>query len=154
MRLAATFSRHLRSRRRLVAVSLTGAAVQAMLLLAIPLLVRYLFVDVVPKREVAPLFLAGGLIAVLYLSQTGVAVWARVAILRQVKRATTRFRRELPARLDGLPRRAVQAEDRRTMPAMTVSHRQRGALLGHPARAAPRAMEDRSRSRTRTEKDR
>lgn len=125
MRLVTTFSKHLRSRRKLVAVSLTGAAVQAMLLLAIPLLVRYLFVDVVPKREVAPLFLAGGLIAVLYLSQTGVAVWARVAILRQVKRATTRFRRELLDRLYGLSRGAVQAEDRGNLHAMIVHDTER-----------------------------
>ena len=120
MRLATTFSKHLRSRRKLVAVSLTGAVVQAILLLAIPLLVRYLFVEIVPKREVAPLFLAGGLIALLYLSQTGVAVWARVTILRQVKRATTRFRRALLDRLYGLSRGAVQAEDRGKMHAMIV----------------------------------
>lgn len=129
MRLATTFSKHLRSRRKLVAVSLTGAVVQAILLLAIPLLVRYLFVEIVPKREVAPLFLAGGLIALLYLSQTGVAVWARVTILRQVKRATTRFRRALLDRLYGLSRGAVQAEDRGKMHAMIVHDTERVDVL-------------------------
>ncbi len=112
-----------------MAVSVTGAVGQAILLLTIPLLVRYLFVDVVPKREVTPLFLAGGLIAILYLSQTGVAVWARVAILRQVKRATTRFRRELLDRLYGLSRGAVQAEDRGRMHAMIVHDTERVDVL-------------------------
>lgn len=129
MRLASTFSNYLRSRRKLVAVSIVGATIQAGLLLTIPLLVRYLFAEVVPKREVTTLFLAGGVIAFLYLSQTGVAVWARVAILRRVKRATTRFRRELLDRLYGLSRSAVQEEDRGKMHALIVHDTERVDML-------------------------
>ncbi len=129
MGLASTFRQYLSQPRQLLTVSILGAVVQASLLLTIPLLVRYLFVEVVPERAVGPLVLAGGVIALLYLTQTGVAVWVRIFILRQVKRATTRFRREILDRLYGLSRTAVQAEDRGLMHALVVHDTERVDVL-------------------------
>ncbi len=124
-----TFHRYIQRPRRLLAVAAVGAVVQAALLLTIPLLVRYLFGEVVPRREVGPLILAGGVIALLYLSQTGIGVWVKVVILRQIKRGTTRFRRDLLDRLYGLSRKAVQAEDRGTLHALIVYDTERVDVL-------------------------
>ena len=98
--------------RRLLGVAVAAALAQTFLAVAIPLLLRWTFADVLPRREVLPLLAAGGAILLLFAAKAGVAFAARLSLLAILKKATTRLREALLDKLYAVSRAYYHAADR------------------------------------------
>ncbi|MEO0557085.1 MAG: ABC transporter ATP-binding protein [Bacteroidota bacterium] len=117
--------------RRVIAVAAVGAVAQAGLVVLVPLVVRMLFAEVLPQRDALAVVLWGGVILALYASQTGVAVWDRLTLLRLLRHDTSVLRLELVDRLHRLSRRRVHASDRGFLHSVLVHDSERLYWMVH-----------------------
>ncbi len=85
----------LRDSYRLIALSIALSVLQALLLFPIALLVKYIFNDAVPSKNIEQLVIISSVIAVLYLFNGLVSMWNRYITLRTTKQAIERFRTNL-----------------------------------------------------------
>ncbi len=100
------------SPKRLALISVASAVIQSLALLGVPLYVRHVFGEVLPRREVWPLVVAGLVILLLYVVKIVAFFRARVAVLTITKRATTRMREALLDRVYALSRGFFHQADR------------------------------------------
>ena len=114
---------------RLLAVSLSAAVAFTALTLAIPVGIRFVFARVVPLRQPGLLVLAGGALLLLYLLQTGAQVGGRILILNATKRATTRLREALVAKLYAVSRDYYLRADRGHLHSAVVQDTERADIM-------------------------
>ncbi len=80
---------------RLILLSIALSVLQAMLLFPIALLVKNIFNNVVPSKNIEQLILISSVIAVLYIFNGLVSMWNRYITLKTTKQAIERFRTNL-----------------------------------------------------------
>ncbi|MFZ0453086.1 MAG: ABC transporter ATP-binding protein [Ignavibacteriaceae bacterium] len=80
---------------RLILLSVILSVFQAALLFPIALLVKYIFNDVVPSKNIERLILISCVIALLYIFNGLVSMWNRYITLKTTKQAIERFRTNL-----------------------------------------------------------
>ncbi len=85
----------LRDSNRLIILSITLSILQAILLFPIALLVKYIFNDVIPKKNIELLILISVIIALLYVFNGLVDMWNRYITLKTTKQTIERFRTNL-----------------------------------------------------------
>lgn len=93
-----------RESQRAVFLTTAVAIGQAFLLFPIGLIVRYVFDQAIPARDVTRLLLASLVVLLLYLANDGATLWLRFQTLRVVKRAIAVLRGELLKKLYALSR--------------------------------------------------
>ena len=98
--------------RRVLWTASVGAVVQSLLVVLVPVVVQYLFADVLPERNPASVILWGAVILALYVGQAGVSVWDRLTLVDLFKHDAAALRDALIDRIHRLPRARVHAEDR------------------------------------------
>jgi ATP-binding cassette, subfamily B, bacterial len=87
--------RFLRDSYRLISLSILLSIFQAVLLFPIALLVKYIFNDAVPSKNIQQLILISIVIALLYIFNGLVSMWNRYITLKTTKQAIERFRTNL-----------------------------------------------------------
>ena len=80
---------------RLILLSVILSVFQAILLFPIALLVKYIFNDVVPSKNIERLILISCIILLLYIFNGLVSMWNRYITLKTTKQAIERFRTNL-----------------------------------------------------------
>ena len=85
----------LRDSYRLILLSAALSVFQAILLFPIALLVKYIFNDIVPQKNIEQLILISVAIALLYIFNGLVNMWNRYITLKTTKQAIERFRTNL-----------------------------------------------------------
>jgi ABC-type bacteriocin/lantibiotic exporter with double-glycine peptidase domain len=106
------FLRHCEQPRRLLLISLSAAVGQAVLMPMIPILVRYIFRDIVPRGQFWATTGAVGLLLCLYAAQSGVVVATQLSIVRITTRLSARLRESILDRLLSMGRLAYAGSDR------------------------------------------
>ncbi|MEM1116669.1 MAG: ABC transporter ATP-binding protein [Bacteroidota bacterium] len=139
MTVLAASLRHLWARvaqpRRVLAVAAVGAVVQSLLVVTVPVVVQYLFAEVLPQRDPTSVLLWGGVILALYVGQAGVAVWDRLTLVDWFKRDVAALREALLDRIHRLPRARVHAEDRGHLHSTLVHDTERVDVMANAALA-------------------
>jgi len=115
--------------RRYLLIAGVGAILRSLLQLAIPTSIEAIFDDVIPRGDAGALALAGLGLLLLYAAQAGLGTGSRLAILRITKRATTRWRETLAAKLLALPRTFFHEADRGHLHNTLVQHTERADVL-------------------------
>lgn len=85
----------LRDSYRLIILSITLSILQAILLFPIALLVKYIFNDAIPSKNIKQIIIISFVIAALYIFNGLVSMWNRYITLKTTKQAIERFRTSL-----------------------------------------------------------
>src|SRR4051812_18985224 len=129
------YARLLGGNRKLLALSIATAVAQSLMLVPIGLLVRRAFDQSIPNDDTTELVLIGVAILGLYFASAALGLWARHQVLRVTKRAISRLRQELIAKLLSLPRAWFDAREAGTLHATVVQDSERLDAMGNAVAA-------------------
>jgi ATP-binding cassette subfamily B protein len=115
----------LRGSLRLVALSAGLSLVQALLVIPIGLLLRYVFDDTIPHKQTGELVEIGVALVALALAAAALALWTRYLVLGATKRAVTELRARLLERLHTLPSSWADRHDAGLLHATVVQDSER-----------------------------
>ncbi len=105
---------------RLILLSVILSIFQAMLLFPIALLVKYIFNDIVPSKNIERLILFSCIIALLYIFNGLVNMWNRYITLKTTKQAIERFRTNLLYKFYSFSQRFYSKSDKSKLHASVV----------------------------------
>ncbi len=110
----------LKDSNRLILLSVILSIFQAMLLFPIALLVKYIFNDIVPSKNIERLILFSCIIALLYIFNGLVNMWNRYITLKTTKQAIERFRTNLLYKFYSFSQRFYSKSDKSKLHASVV----------------------------------
>jgi ATP-binding cassette subfamily B protein len=119
------------TRRRITLIALTAAVLQALLQLAIPFSVNYVFRNILPQKSLAALAWSGLVLFLLYAGQASVIVTSRLTILEITKSATSDLRRALVAKLYSLTAAFLRKSDRGHLHNTLVQDTERADIMAN-----------------------
>jgi ATP-binding cassette, subfamily B, bacterial len=118
-------------RRRLITIAVAAAMVQALLQLAIPCSVNYVFRNILPAKNLLTLAASGAVLLLLYAGQAAVLVKSRLTILRIIKAETSQLRQRLVEKLYGLSTAYLKRADRGHLQNTVVQDTERVDVMAH-----------------------
>jgi ABC-type bacteriocin/lantibiotic exporter with double-glycine peptidase domain len=110
----------LKDSNRLILLSVILSIFQAILLVPIALLVKYIFNDVIPSKNIKQLILISIIIAALYIFNGLVSMWNRYITLKTTKQAIERFRTNLLYKFYSFSQRFYSKSDKSKLHASIV----------------------------------
>jgi len=113
---------------RQVVFAVFSGVLQSLVLIPIIFLVRICFDTFIPERALTSLVLVGALMTALYLVSGALLLWSRAATLDSTRRAISRMRLELVAKIQDLPRERLVSDEAAHLHSLIVHDTERVSM--------------------------